>query len=109
MKELLKKYPLSCIYYVKGPGSFMAIKISYIFLKTISISLGVPMYACDGFEVNENTPIKAFGKSYFVKDGDNVVLKVFDKEVQNSIRLPQNLDNIQYTKDIEPMYILPAI
>ena len=32
--ELLKKYSITNIYYANGPGSYMAIKISYVFLKT---------------------------------------------------------------------------
>ena len=41
----------------------MAIKVAYIFLKTISITRSIDLYACEGFEFNQNSPIKALGKS----------------------------------------------
>ena len=31
-KDILQRYELEKLFYVKGPGSFMAIKVSYIFL-----------------------------------------------------------------------------
>ena len=54
-EELLKKYEIKNLYYVNTPGSFMAIKVAYIFLKTISISKKIPLYACSGFEFNKNS------------------------------------------------------
>jgi tRNA A37 threonylcarbamoyladenosine modification protein TsaB len=36
-KELLKEYSIDSIIYTNTPGSFMAIKISYIFFKSLSI------------------------------------------------------------------------
>lgn len=87
----------------------MAIKVSYIFLKTLSISLKLPLCACDGFEINENSPILAFGKNYFVKKNQDITLKTFDKEPPNNIKLPKNIGEINFTNEIEPLYILPAI
>ncbi len=109
MNNLLKTYPCSKLFYTKGPGSFMAIKISYIFLKTLSIALKVPFCACDTFQINSNNPIKAFGNNYFLKHNKDIVLKKFDKEVLNSIKLPKRLNNIDFTDDCEPLYVLPAI
>ena len=40
-EELLKKYDIKKIIYVNSPGSFMAIKVAYIFLKTISITKSI--------------------------------------------------------------------
>ena len=34
--ELLKEYHIDKMIYVNSPGSFMAIKVAYIFLKTIN-------------------------------------------------------------------------
>ena len=36
--QLLKDYNINKIIYVNSPGSFMSIKVAYIFLKTISIT-----------------------------------------------------------------------
>lgn len=87
----------------------MAIKISYIFLKTLSISLGIPLVACEGFDVNGNSPIKAYGKLYFMKENGKIFTKKYEKSQKNGIILPENLKEINFTKDIEPLYILPAI
>lgn len=87
----------------------MAIKVSYIFLKTLCISLKLPLYACDGFEVNDNNPILAFGKNYFIKDNGKIILKIFDKEIENNIKLPKYLKDANFTNEIEPLYVLPAI
>lgn len=109
LDKLLKTYTCQGLYYIKGPGSFMAIKVSYIFLKTLAISLKLPLYACDGFEINENSPILAFGKNYFVKKNQEIILQKFDKEPTNNIKLPKNISDIDFTNEIEPLYILPAI
>ncbi len=109
MKDLLKKYTCKKLYYAKGPGSFMAIKVSYIFLKTLSISLKVPFFACDIFEVNGGLPVKAFGKNFFVKENGNIVLKQLDKNIDKNINLPKDLANINFSEDSEPLYVLPAV
>ena len=36
-KDLLAKYDVQRLFYANGPGSFMAIKVAYVFLKSISI------------------------------------------------------------------------
>jgi len=43
--NILSKYNVENILYVNGPGSYMAIKIAYIFLKTISIVKNIRLYA----------------------------------------------------------------
>jgi tRNA A37 threonylcarbamoyladenosine modification protein TsaB len=65
--EILKKYKINSIIYSKGPGSFMAIKLAFIFFKTLQIVKNIEFLAADGFYFNKNKPIKAVGKSYFVK------------------------------------------
>ena len=37
-KELLQKHEVKTIIYVNTPGSYMAIKVAYVFLKTICIA-----------------------------------------------------------------------
>lgn len=105
---LLKRFTCKGLYFVKGPGSFMAIKVSYIFLRTLSISLNIPLLACDGFMVNGNLPIRAHGQMYFIKNGKNVEI-VRLKDVKENAFLPERIDDIAFSDDIEPLYILPAI
>ena len=68
-QEILNNHKITKILYVNGPGSYMAIKVAYIFLKTLSITNDIIFESSDGFEFNDNTPIKALGKKYFFSHG----------------------------------------
>lgn len=87
----------------------MAIKASYIFLKTLSITLDIPLFACDGFAVNQNSPIPAFAKLFFIKKNGKITTELLDKEYSNKIELPTNLTKIKFNNSTEPLYVLPAI
>jgi len=90
----------------------MAIKITYLFLKTISISKNMPLFATDGFAFNQNSPIKAVGTLYFIKkDGKISTQKIDDiiKEKIEPFELPKILDKKIFTTESEPLYILPAL
>lgn len=87
----------------------MAIKISYIFLKTISISLNIPLRACDGFVFNNARPIKAVRNLYFIKEGDTIITKRLDEAVTQTFQLPQKLDISLFSVETEPLYLLPAV
>lgn len=107
--DILHQYTIKNLFFVKGPGSFMAIKVTYIFLRTIAETLNIPIFACDGFLVNENAPIHAHAKLYFVKNEDKIETQLFQKEPVGSFCLPKHLNHADFSKDIEPLYILPAI
>ena len=64
---LLEKYDLENLYYANGPGSYMSIKITYIFLRTLAISKGIQLFASCAFNFCNNSPIKALGKKFFIK------------------------------------------
>jgi|AntRauTorcE11897_2_1112592.scaffolds.fasta_scaffold51892_2 tRNA A37 threonylcarbamoyladenosine modification protein TsaB len=111
---ILKKYRVNEIYYVSGPGSYMAIKIAYIFLKTISIVKNIPLFAISGFDLNNNSPIKALGKKYFFRDNnklddDKITIEFLNDEKVEPFTLPQKFENIKYTEDTLPKYNLPAV
>lgn len=108
---LLKKYTIENIYYVNGPGSYMAIKISYVFLKTISITQNIPLYATSGFNFNGNTPIKALGKKYFFNGQDDKITVDFLEDVEKleDFKLPNNISQIPLSEDTLPNYHLPAV
>ncbi len=89
----------------------MAIKISYLFLKTLSISKNLQLFATDGFEFNENSPIKAVGTLYFIKKNGRITTQKID-DIKSKIKLfnlPQKLDINIFTSDNKPLYILPAL
>ena len=110
-KDILKDYNIQNIIYVNGPGSYMAIKVSYIFLKTICIINNINFYACSGFEVNDNSPIKALGKKYFVQDvKKEVYMRVLNEgETLNNFKLPPEISLKNYSTDTLPKYNLPAV
>ena len=106
-EELMKKYNIKRIIYTKGPGSYMAIKLSYIFFKTIEIAKGIKLLAADGFEFNQNKPIKAAGRSFFVKNNGIITLK---KDLKaGEIYLPSKLEKINFNEDTSPLYILNPV
>jgi len=106
---ILKEFTCRRVFFARGPGSFMAIKITYIFLRTLSITKGIELFATDGFLFNENMPIKAMRKMYFIKKDNNIETEIFKEELNHKFYLPQKLEIDKFTKDIEPLYILPAV
>jgi len=108
-EAILKEYTLSNLFFARGPGSFMAIKISYIFLKTLSLSLHIPLLACDGFALNGGGPIKAMRNLYFIKEYGSIVTHHFDKDIEQTFALPALLDATLFGHEIEPLYMLPAV
>ena len=106
-KELLKKYKIEKIYFARGPGSLMSIKLVYIFLKTLQIAKGIELFGCEGFLFNKGAPIKAVGNLYFVKEGDRIVTKKLDN-LTCSFSLPQRLD-LPCSEETEPLYVIPAV
>ena len=108
-KEILESFTCKRLFFAKGPGSFMAIKISYVFLKTLSISLGAPLYACDGFTFNANRPIRAMRNLYFIKENEHIITQRFDEEIEQVFHLPNYLDETKFDKNTDPLYMLPAV
>jgi len=108
-RQIAKKYDITSLLYAKGPGSFMAIKISYIFLKSYSIVKNIPFMAVDGFYFNNNSPIKSIGKMYFVKEDNNITLDIIRKRELNDFQLPKILNKDDFSLDTTPLYVLPAV
>lgn len=108
-REIISNYGIKTIYYVNGPGSYMSIKVSYIFLKTLCIVKNIDLLALSGFELNYNSPIKAIGKKYFIQKDDKIVLSDLDGAVLRDFELPQSLENIKSSLDNLPNYVLPAV
>jgi tRNA A37 threonylcarbamoyladenosine modification protein TsaB len=108
-ESLMKRYDFAHLVYAKGPGSFMAIKVSYIFLKTLSITKNIPLLATDAFYFNENTPIKAVGKLCFVKTTEGIETQLFNEVPLNRFRLPEELELDDFDTDTAPYYGIGAV
>ncbi len=109
--EILRKYTIENLFFARGPGSFMSVKVTYIFLQTLTVTLNVPLFATDGFAFNNNSPIKAIGSLYFIKENGNITPRKIDtkKEKIMPFSLPKRLNREIFSKDTKPLYILPAV
>jgi tRNA A37 threonylcarbamoyladenosine modification protein TsaB len=106
---LLKKYTFGRFVYANGPGSFMGIKVTYLFLKTLGIVKNIPLFAIDGFFFNENSPIKAVGKLYFVKNSEVISLLPLEAPSINGFTLPKTIDAKNFKSDNAPYYGIDAV
>jgi len=109
LTELSLKYNYSRIVYTSGPGSYMAIKLTYITLRSLEILKEIPFDACEAFELNGNTPIKAMGKLYFIKEKETIITKKFDEVLEQRFALPSMLSEVTILDNNKPLYILPAV
>jgi tRNA A37 threonylcarbamoyladenosine modification protein TsaB len=109
-ETIFKKYQVKNLFYANGPGSFMAIKVAYIFLKSLSIVKKIPLYAVDAFYFNENRPIKAIGKLYFVKVASEIKTEKFDEKIENDFKLPKLLNYNDFKNNsTAPLYSIGAV
>ena len=109
LEKISTEYALQALFFARGPGSFMSIKITYIFLKTLSIALGIPLYATDGFTFNAGAPIKAMRQLYFVKENGIILTNFFETPPESFFELPKVLERNCFDENNEPLYMLPAV
>ena len=107
--ETLDKYNISKIIYTRGPGAYMAIKLTYIMLKTIEITHGIVCLGCSGFALNGNQPIKAMGNLYFIKEKETIMTKKYEQPVNAPFALPHSIHDLEIDEESTPEYILPAV
>ncbi|OHE15966.1 MAG: hypothetical protein A2525_11820 [Sulfurimonas sp. RIFOXYD12_FULL_36_11] len=107
--ELSRKYLIKKLFYANGPGSFMAIKIAYIFLKSMSVLKNIPLFATDAFYFNKNQPIKAIGKLYFVKISSEIKTQKLEMAPEADFMLPDVLDYSEFSTTATPLYGIGAV
>jgi hypothetical protein len=109
-QDLLKKFDIKKISYVNTPGSFMSIKIAYIFLKTLCQIKNIEFLSVSGFIFNQNSPIKALGKKYFINDNGSIKVDFLPEfcKIQD-FKLVKSIENIKFSQDTLPIYNLPAV
>ncbi|WP_455756592.1 hypothetical protein [Sulfurimonas sp.] len=108
-KKIFEKYNVERLLYANGPGSFMAIKVAYIFLKSISILKRIPLFATDAFYFNENQPIKAIGKLCFVKISSEIKTQKLEIAPSMEFKLPDVLDYNEFSTTVTPLYSIGAV
>ncbi len=107
--ELSSRYDIKKLFYANGPGSFMAIKVAYIFLKSMSILKNIPLFATDAFYFNENQPIKAIGKLFFVKISSEIKTQKLEMAPEASFKLPDVLDYSEFSTTSSTIYGIGAV
>jgi len=108
-ENILNEYEVEKLFYANGPGSFMAIKVAYIFLKSLSILKKIPLFAVDAFYFNKKQPIKAIGKLYFVKIDQEIKTQKIETAPQSEFTLPDVLDYNEFSTDTTPLYMIGAV
>ena len=108
-KDILERYSVERLFYANGPGSFMAIKVAYIFLKSIAIIKKIPLFATDAFYFNKNQPIKAIGKLCFVKIASEIKTQKLETVPESSFELPVELNYSEFTTNTTPLYMIGAV
>ncbi len=109
IKECMDNYTIEKIIYTQSPGSYMAIKLTYIMLKTIEITKGIKCFGCSAFSLNGNQPIKAMGNLYFIKEKKTIITKKYEQLVSENFILPHSIQDLKINEESQPEYILPAV
>jgi len=107
--DLVRRYSPSRIVYVNGPGSQMAIKLTYIALMSVEATEGIEIGACSAFSLNGGAPLKAMGSLYFIKEKETIITRKLESPVSVPLEMPETLDKISTDGEVEPLYILPAV
>ena len=109
LEDLMAEFAVERIIYASGPGSYMAIKLTYITLATLETLRGIPFAGCSAFALNGGAPIRAMGQLYFVKEKETIITKKFDEHVPQEFGLPDYLGDLEIESENTPLYILPAV
>ena len=108
-KKLSLTHNIEKLFYANGPGSFMAIKVAYIFLKSMSVLKNIPLFATDAFYFNKNEPIKAIGKLCFVKIASEIKTQKLEMAPNMEFNLPDVLDYTEFSTTASPLYSIGAV
>lgn len=102
---------INTIYYANGPGSFSALKLTHIFLHTLSLLYEIKLLATSSFYFTQAKYIKAFGTTYFYEDENGNIALAYgiDNPQETDFYMPKVLDPQCFHHKTEPLYILPPV
>ncbi|MBZ7994460.1 tRNA threonylcarbamoyladenosine biosynthesis protein TsaB [Campylobacter canadensis] len=106
--EILKEFKIDELIYANGPGSFMSLKIAYVFFSTLSLVLNIPLKATSAFAFSEQKLIKANNNFCFALDEDEKIILKAVSDYKCDLQLPVKLQ-INYESDNLPNYFIPAV
>lgn len=105
--EIEKSFEIERVAYANGPGSFMGLKLAYVFLQTYATIKNIAFVAASSFVFADK--IHSNGKRWFVKRGEDIDLITLDGSKEIFFMPPKRLDLAQFRSHVEPNYILPAV
>ena len=109
-EKIVGDYAVTDVYFARGPGSYMAIKLAYVFLRTLQVVQGIGLHAVDGFYFTGGAPIKAAGKRWFRKnEAGEIVTFLPETEPRTRFSLPPELKREDFTQPVDPLYVLPPV
>lgn len=103
-------YKISSIFYARGPGSFVSLKLLHIFVHTLCCTRQIPVFATDSFYF-DSSPIPAFSRQYFIKkeEGDVVLSEIKGEIKLYSPILPEVLICEDFCQETVPLYVLSPV
>jgi tRNA A37 threonylcarbamoyladenosine modification protein TsaB len=108
MKSIDERFTIVKLLYVRGPGSFMGLKLSYLFCKSFAFARDIPFLAADSFALSGGKPIFSRNGRRFVKKGETIEIESFDAPFAEALLPPKKLDARMFDKQTLPDYILSA-
>lgn len=108
-KAIDEQYAIEKLAYARGPGSFMGLKLGYVFMQTLALARNLPFAAASSFALSGGAPVHAHGKRWFVPQGNEVSVQTFDPAPENRLLPPDRLDLSLFDTNTEPDYLMPAV
>ena len=109
VEELDGRYRWKRILFARGPGSFMAVKIGYLFARTFAVARDLELAGTDAFAFNGGAPIKATGKMHYVKEGEAIRMAALESAATAPFLLPQTLYDLPFDQPPTPLYVAPPV
>lgn len=108
-KSIDDRYEITRLAYAKGPGSFMGLKLGYVFLQSFALARKLPFTAASSFALSGGNPVHAHGKRWFTQRGDQVGVQTFEVAPEASLLPPERIDFSVFEPACEPEYLMPAV
>ncbi|MDR3347856.1 MAG: hypothetical protein LBN32_04505 [Helicobacteraceae bacterium] len=109
MKSIVQRYNVARVAYARGPGSFMGLKLGYLFMRSFSLAARIPFVAASSFDLTSGAPIKAHGKRWFVIKDGAIAIESFETPPADRLLLPDQLDMSMFSGAVLPEYVLNAV
>ena len=108
-REIGAEFEVVALAYARGPGSFMGLKLGFVFLRSFAIAKKIPMRSASSFFFSAGAPIVATRHSAYLLSDDKISLCRLESAPENRMQLPKRVDFEALDEPLEPLYIQPAV